>query len=561
MKKAMLPIGAALAVLVIAITVYFIFLRDKSEQVNNPESVLTPTQMPSPTISPTATPVPDGTAQDNLLFPVFVKEEGHSKFGYIDHSGAFAIEPAYDSADNFTEGIAIVTSDGMYKAIDSKGAVIYENNGEIRPFHNGMAAVQRITGDSSLYGYINLKGQEIIAPSYLFADDFNEDGQAYVALPDGSSFQLIDRTGKALESYQVTVGNGYVSDFRDGYLIYYNSDAMRYGVKKVDGTSVFDATYSSIAYLGSNLFALTAASLESYETTFYPAAIFNAQGEQLTEYSLYDLQPFRGEYTSAADETSVFFIDKTGQEVTSLPSYDGGGRLTLLGDIVKAEIDGDVAYYRLDNTVLWKTDTTSHLASGISVKELRFKPLRSVMVRYPQVEGLTDPAVQRQINEQLETLFTESRTNITVEDHLSVDDSFQASLTNHLLAIQMNGYDYYSGAAHGMPLREYYYIDTATGTFYNLKDLFLKGSNYKSKIDEMIRTKLEEASEDSMYFADSFTGITDAQHFYLTENSLVIYFYPYDIAAYAAGFPEFEIPFEDLADDLNTDGAFWKAFH
>jgi hypothetical protein len=41
----------------------------------------------------------------------------------------------------------------------------------------------------------------------------------------------------------------------------------------------------------------------------------------------------------------------------------------------------------------------------------------------------------------------------------------------------------------------------------------------------------------------------------------VIYFYPYEIAAYAAGFPEFEIPFEDLTDYIDTEGAFWKSFH
>ena len=559
MKKAILPIGAALAVLVIAITLYFIFLRDRSEQVDNPGSV--PTQAPLPEVSPTMPPVPEDTTQEDILFPIYVKEEGLSRFGYIDHSGRLAIDPAYDSAGNFTEGAAIVTVDGIDKVIDSKGSVIYENSGLIRSFRNGLAAFQERSEDSALYGYINSKGQEVISPSYLFADDFNEDGQAYVALPDGSSFQLIDRTGNVLESYQVTVGNGYVRDFRDGYLIYYNSDAMRCGVKKLDGTSVFDAIYSSITYLGSNLFALTDPSLESYETTFYPAAIFNAQGEQLTEFSLYDLQPFYGDYASAADETSVFFIDKTGQEVASLPSYDGGGTLTLLGDIVKAEIDGDIAYYRLDNTVLWKADSTIRLSSGISVKELKFKPLRSVLVRYPQIEGLADPGIQHQINEQLESIFTEARTNITVEEHLSVDDSFQASLINHLLVIEMNGYDYYSGAAHGMPLQEYYFIDTTTGTFYDLKDLFLKESGYRSKIDEIIHARLEEASEDSMYFSDSFTGITDAQNFYLTEANLVIYFYPYEIAAYAAGFPEFEIPLKELEDYLNTDGAFWKAFH
>ena len=562
MKKKMLIIGAALAaVLVIAASVYFIFFRMKSEQVNNPEPFPDPTELPSPTVSPTASPLPEDAAQEVQLYPAYTKSGCVTKFGYIDRSGNFVIEPAYDHAEDFAEGMAIVIQDGIYKVIDSKGTVMYENDNQIRSFRNGMAAFLRSVEDNMLYGYINRKGQEVIPPSYLFADDFSEDGQAYVALPDGSSFQLIDRTGSVLENSQVTLGNGYVSDFQDGYLIYYDSDAMLYGVKRVDDTPVFDPIYSSIDYLGSNLFAIKDPSVESYKASFYPAAIFNAQGEQLTEYNLYDLQPFNGDYSSAADESAVFFIDKTGQEDSSLPSYDGGGSLTLLGDIVKAEIDGDLAYYNLDNTVLWKADTTFRLDSGILVKQLHFKPLRSVMVRYPKVEGLPDPAVQHQINEHLESIFTDARANITAEDYLSVDDRFQASLLDQLLVIQMNGYDYFAGAAHGMPLKEYYYIDIATGSFYELKDLFLKDSGYKTAINEIIQAELEEASEDNLYLPDSFTGITDAQYFYLTENSLVIYFYPYEIAPYAAGFPEFEISFDDLAEYLNTNGDFWKAFH
>ena len=295
---------------------------------------------------------------------------------------------------------------------------------------------------------------------------------------------------------------------------------------------------------------------------FDPSALFNASGKQLTDYTLYDVQHFNGDYSSAANDTYVYFMDSSGKEITSLPSFDGEGKLLLLGDTVKAEIDGDLTYYRLDNTVLWKADNTTYPENGIKVKELKFKPLRSVMVRYPQVEGLPDSAIQKNINEQLESQFTESRANITVEDGLSVDDSFKASLTKNLLTISMSGYDYYEGAAHGMPLKDFFYIDITTGNFYRFKDLFLQGSDYKTFLDEFIRTKISEADpEEYMFFPDSFTGITDSPYFYLKEDSIVIYFYPYEIAPYAAGFPEFEISFEELKDFLNTDGAFWKSFH
>lgn len=561
MKKVTIAIGSIIAVLIIALSIYFIFLKDKTSPVDNPDNVITPTTAPTIEPTPTVTPVPEETTNASL-FPAYKKVNGTIKYGYIDHSGAFIIQPFYDDAADFEEGVAIVREGDTQKVIDTTGAVIFENKDTILPFHNGLAAFISLKEDTSLYGYIDLTGKVVIEPSFTFAGNFNEDGQAYVALPGGKSYQLIDKLGKTLESYEVDLGSSYVSSFEDGYIIYNDTNTIRYGVKKVDGSDLFEAKYSDISYLGDDLFAVKSPDIETYEASFDPAALFNAKGEQLTDYSLYDLQPFESGYTSAANDTYVYFIDEKGQEVTSLPSYDGGGKLSLLGDVVKAEIDGGLAYYRLDNTLLWQADTSTLLDNGIVVTEHKFKPLRTVMVRYPQLEGLTDTSVQKQINEQLETLFTESRANITAEDGLSVDDSFVAAQTKNLLTITMSGYDYFEGAAHGMPIKEYYFIDITTGEFYDFKDLFLKGSNYADTINNFIRTKMAESdTEQSMYFPEDFTGITDAQHFYLSENGIVIYFYPYEIAAYAAGFPEFLISFDDLKDSLNTDGSFWKSFH
>jgi hypothetical protein len=40
------------------------------------------------------------------------------------------------------------------------------------------------------------------------------------------------------------------------------------------------------------------------------------------------------------------------------------------------------------------------------------------------------------------------------------------------------------------------------------------------------------------------------QHFYMTDDALVIFFDLYEIAPYASGIPTFEIPYDDLTDFL-----------
>lgn len=562
LQKIMLPLILFLSLVAIIMTICLIKRLNASLEPA-PGLQPTPTAAPAPTVTltPSATPSTDQTSTKNL-YVVYETIDGSVKYGYIDDTGAYALQPTYEYALDFKDGLAIVMTDSKYQVINKAGAVLFENENSINPFYNGMASFYQSTEDRGLYGYIDTTGKVVIEPQYTFAGNFNAEHQAYVS-KDGSNYELIDVTGKVLQTSQLEIDDSDITTFEDGYAVYFDSEKSAYGVLASTGDEILKANYSDIIYLGHDLFGVKQPDIESYEAQMEPSAIFNAKGEQLTEYIFYDLHPFEGNYTSAANDTSVYFIGTDGKEDTSLPSYEGGGTLTLMGEVVKAMIDNELVYYRLDNTVLWRNKTDKELSKEITVKTVKFKPLRSVIVYYPQVEGMADKALQKQVNAKLEELFTEYRTTITEEDMLTVSDSFEASLVHDLLIIRMSGYDYYSGAAHGMPLQEYYFIDIKTGVFYQLKDLFKADSNYQSVINQIIRAKMKKEIEagDSMYFEDSFKGIEADHNFYLDDKGLVIYFYPYDIAAYAAGFPKFDIPYDVLDEYINKDGEFWKAFN
>ncbi|MGI6668722.1 MAG: RsiV family protein [Acetivibrionales bacterium] len=103
------------------------------------------------------------------------------------------------------------------------------------------------------------------------------------------------------------------------------------------------------------------------------------------------------------------------------------------------------------------------------------------------------------------------------------------------------------------------------GAFYNLEDLFKKGSDYLGRLSVIIGAKINRKAEngqnDMLLWYDLYEGIKPDQMFCLSENSLNIYFKPYEIAPYAAGFPAFSVSFEEISDIIDKDGDFWRSFN
>ena len=567
MKKYKISFFTLLLLTMIALITFVILINSSSkanQEVSTKDFGSQVTLTPTLALSPTIIPSPVVTEDPAELFPASRKIDGEIKYGYINRSGEFTIDPVFDMASDFYDGVAVVTLNNKYCVIDEGGNVIFINDNTIQNFCNGAAVYLKLDADGNCsYGYIDTKGNVMVEPQYELASNFNDDNRAYVSTGSGK-YALIDKTGKVLENYELDLKYDYAMGLEDGYLIYTDSDSASYGVITLRGETIFEPIYSYIIYLGDALFAMKEPGLEPYEANVISKqAIFNAKGEQLTDYTYYDLSTFYKGYSSATNEDSTFFIGLDGTIVSDLPKFEGTGTVRLFGDVISAFLDGDQLYYTKDKTILWQTDNMVALSDSLKVKRLKFKPTRDVLVNYPQIDGLSDATIQKQINTQLKSIFTDKRKDITAKDMLSVDDTFAATLLHNLLIIERDGYDYYYGAAHGMPIMDFFYIDITTGTFYQLKDLLIDGSDYAEKINKLITDEIaaDIESGDSMYFPDSFTGITETQYFHLEEDAIVVYFYPYDIAAYAGGFPEFIIPFTDISKYINTEGAFWKSFH
>jgi len=93
-----------------------------------------------------------------------------------------------------------------------------------------------------------------------------------------------------------------------------------------------------------------------------------------------------------------------------------------------------------------------------------------------------------------------------------------------------------------MPTQVFPHIDLVSGQFYQLEDLFKEGSPYVVVLSKIIERQIKEDPKYSYVFPDAYQGIRKNQPFYVGRNALYIYFEPYEIAPYAAGFVTFRIP-------------------
>ena len=124
------------------------------------------------------------------------------KYGYIDKTGRFAIEPQFSFAENFSDGLALFSDEkGGLGYLDKKGKVVIKPKYEwARGFSEGLAAVCLKNGDGSLENrkYFYIDKNERMASDSLFclAGDFH-DGIALVKVYD-DGYNYVDKKGRLL---------------------------------------------------------------------------------------------------------------------------------------------------------------------------------------------------------------------------------------------------------------------------------------------------------------------------------------------------------------------------
>lgn len=574
-------------------------------------------------------------AEPVWLYPAYIIDNGSQKWGYIDNTGKYAIqpqfeaaqdfqdnglavvadkelygiiqkngqllvEPKYESIGDYSEGLAVAhNKNGTYDILDEQGQIVFTSTDYLWRFKNGMSVVTKDAGNYQYtYGYIDKTGNMVIQPVFKHACDFEND-RALVQL-DENKYAIIDSKGntiKELDYQQIDTPSegvmaftdsknmhGYLTMdgnvlaeakfssagmFENGYAIVAvnkpdNEPGMLYGLLDKNGEYAIKPEYTSMSSIGAGYYSVSKEGLP-YADLYNKKAIVNAKGEILTGFDYYDIGSFENGIVSVSDGSSTFFIDGDGKRIKELPSVEGSGTLKVRGDVVAGTIDNEIIYLDKSGKLVWQPDKTVKLADGSEILQEKYKPDRCMLIRYPQLANMKDEKLQDKLNKKLKQLFVGDNPKSKIEDGNYINDitvDYSASQNKDLLIVEKDGYDYPLGAAHGMPSKTFYHINLKNGDFYELKDLFKKDSKYVERLSEIIGKKIGEESkkEDGMYFENQYKGIRADQDFTVTDKALQIYFYPYEIAAYAAGFPSFDIPYSDIADIIDDQGEFWSLF-
>jgi hypothetical protein len=164
-------------------------------------------------------------------------ENSEGKTGYINKSGKFEIAAIYKYGTAFCEGFAFVVSDGgPPTCIDKKGNVkfVLKEAERVFAFSEGLALF--INSDDK-YGFVDKNGNVAINPQFEEAIPFFE---GFAAVKQNKKWGFIGKDGKLLINPQFE----RVLNFKEGKAAFY--DGKKWGFIDTKGAYVINPQYSDV---------------------------------------------------------------------------------------------------------------------------------------------------------------------------------------------------------------------------------------------------------------------------------------------------------------------------
>jgi len=205
----------------------------------------------------------------------------------------------------------------------------------------------------------------------------------------------------------------------------------------------------------------------------------------------------------------------------------------------------------------------------IYTKTVRYKDeYTEVNLKIPVIEGMENSELMAQLNQEFEKKAldfkreTERITKEVVEESKaqgwplrtgSVYIEYEAQVNdNRTMSISVIYYQY-TGGAHGNYNKETVNLDLVNEKELSLRELFDGSDDYKQVLTKEILKQMNNDKDNLFPETLKDFKASDDLKFYLTDEGIVFYFDPYEVAPYASGIVEYKISYESLKDVLNEN--------
>lgn len=182
---------------------------------------------------------------------------------------------------------------------------------------------------------------------------------------------------------------------------------------------------------------------------------------------------------------------------------------------------------------------------------------RKIEIFYPFISGIANASVQYSINHSIiEALNQLLKERSYFEASLVELNGWFEVKTNQrgILSLAMYVYSY-TGGAHGMTTIRTLTFNMTTGKQYTINDLFKAGSDYQTKLLDIIKFQIKQRKIPVISEPINFPG---NNNFYIADKSLILYYQLYDLAPYYYGITYFPISIYDLQKIIDENGPLGK---
>ncbi|HBC96396.1 MAG TPA: DUF3298 domain-containing protein [Clostridium sp.] len=204
----------------------------------------------------------------------------------------------------------------------------------------------------------------------------------------------------------------------------------------------------------------------------------------------------------------------------------------------------------------YRRDTNT---GSVILKEQKLSP-SNFGINYPVISNEGDTESIKKINnliaDKVSSLFKSQVLLPEIIDFHDILGNYEIMLNQkNILSILFNISTYINQAAHGYTKYSSITANTETGQVYDFDDLFNSKVYYTKILNELAKQYIK---ENDIHLIGKYDGITQDQKYYLTPESLVLYYQIYEYTPYVHGLFKIEIPYAKIKNIINPAGPIAK---